>query len=309
MPDPFELRRRARELIVVPVLLLAALAMASAVQAAPPAAAPPAPVLAEPGLETAFRRMYELRFDAARVEIVSYRKLHPADSLGAAAEAASYLFEQFNQEGILTSAFFLDDARFLGGIEGKPDAALSKAFLTANENARSMALARMKASPEDPDALFVLTIADGMQGDYEALIGKHQLSALSFIRGAEKKATRLLAVKADAQDAYVALGAANYIIGSLPAYKRFFLWFGAVRGDRERGMDQLQMAADRGHYLRPLAMALLALAAEREGRFDLAFRLFGDLSREFPANAVFASELALAQDRAHPAPQRALGSR
>jgi len=129
----------------------------------------------------------------------------------------------------------------------------------------------------------------------EALIGKHQLRALSLIRSAEKTGTRLLALRADAHDAYVALGAANYVIGSLPVYKRFFLWFGAVHGDRQRGMDQLQMAAEKGHYLRPYAMALLALAAEREGRFDLARKLFGDLSREFPANAIFASELALSQ--------------
>jgi hypothetical protein len=107
-------------------------------------------------------------------------------------------------------------------------------------------------------------------------------------------------VRADAQDAYVALGAANYIIGCLPGYKRFLLWFGGVRGDRQRGMDQLQVAAEKGHYLRPYAQALLALAAEREGRFDLARTLFRDLSREFPANPVFASELALAQSRAHP---------
>jgi tetratricopeptide (TPR) repeat protein len=288
----------------VPVLLLAALTVAAAVHVAPPA-----PPLGEPGIETAFRRMYELRFDEARAEIDAYRKLHPGDSLGAAAEAASYLFEEFNQEGVLTSAFFLDDERFLGGIQGQPDLSLSTAFLAANENARRMALERMKSSPEDPDALFVLTLADGMQGDFEALIGKHQLAALSLIRGAEKKATRLLAVRAETQDAYVALGAANYIIGCLPIYKRVLLWFGAVRGDRQRGMDQLQVAAERGHYLRPFAMALLALAAEREGRFDLALTLFDDLSREFPANTVFASERALAQHRAHPSHQeRSLGS-
>ena len=289
----------------MPALLLAALTVTAVANVAEPL-----PALGTPGIETAFRRMYELRFDEARAEILSYRQAHPNDLLGAAAEAASYLFEQFNKEGILTSAFFLDDDRFLGGIEGEPDPTLSKAFLAANENARRMALARMKAGPEDPDALFVLTLADGMQGDFEALIGKHQLSALSLIRGAERKATRLLAVRPDAQDAYVALGAANYIIGSLPVYKRFLLWFGAVRGDRQRGMDQLQLAAEGGHYLRPFAMALLALAAEREGRFDLALTLFGDLSREFPANAVFSSELALALDRAHPSRQgRSVGGR
>src|SRR5580765_4441451 len=141
--------------------------------------------------------MYELRFDDARGEIASYRQVHPNDALGAAAEAASYLFEQFNHQGVLTSAFFLDDERFLGGIQGQPDPRLSASFLAANESARTMARERMKSNPDDPDGLFVLTLADGMQGDFEALIRKRQLAALSLIRGAEKEATRLLAVRAD----------------------------------------------------------------------------------------------------------------
>ena len=278
----------------MPVILLAALTATAVIQVTPPARP-----LEEPGIETAFRRMYELRFDDARAEIAAHRRSHPDDPLGAGAEAASYLFEQFDREGVLTSGFFLDDARFLGGIEGGGDPVLSAAFLAANEKARTMALERMKSRPEDPDALLALTIADGMQADFESLIGKHQVAALSLIRAAEKSATRLLSVRADDRDAYVALGAANYIIGSLPAYKRFLLWFGSIRGDRERGMEQLQVAAQRGHYLRPFAMALLALAAEREGRINLALALFGDLSREFPSNTVFSGELALAQVRAH----------
>jgi hypothetical protein len=282
----------------MPTLLALALGLSAAIQVAAPAPALGGPALGDPGIETAFRRMYDLRFVEARGEIATYRQSHPDDPLGAAADAASYLFEQFHHEGVLTSAFFLDDDRFLGGIEGEPDAALSTAFLTANESARTMARQIMKSRPDDPDALFVLTLADGMEGDFESLIGKHQLAALSLIRGAEKEATRLLALRPDALDAYVALGAANYIIGSLPFYKRVLLWFGAMHGDRRRGMDQLRMAAERGHYLRPYAMALLALAAEREGRFDVARTLFADLSREFPANAIFASELALAQERA-----------
>jgi tetratricopeptide (TPR) repeat protein len=277
------------------LLLAAALTVTAAIQVATPS-----PVPGEQQLETAFHRMYELRFDDARGEIASYRHDHPNDALGAAAEAASYLFEQFNGQGVLTSAFFLDDDRFLGGIQGQPDPQLSAAFLTANVSARSMARERLKSNPDDPDGLFALTLADGMQGDFEALIRKRQLAALSLIRDAEKGATRLLALRPNAQDAYVALGAANYIIGCLPGYKRFLLWFGGVRGDRQRGMDQLQMAAERGHYLRPYAQALLALAAEREGRFDLALTLFSQLARDFPANPVFASELALARSRAHP---------
>ena len=250
----------------------------------------------KPQIEAAFRRMYELRFDEARAEILAYRTAHPDDPFGAVAEAASYLFEEFDREGVLTSEFFLDDDRFLGGIPGKPDPGRREAFLAANNRAREMARRRVDSSPDDPDGLFVLTLADGMQGDFEAVIEKRQLSALRYIRRAEQEAKRLLAVKADAHDAYVALGAANYIIGCLPAYKRFFLWFGGVYGDRQRGMEQLQMTAERGHYLQPLAKAFLALAAEREDQFDRALTLFTELAREFPENPVFAREAALAQE-------------
>ncbi len=246
-------------------------------------------------LEAAFHRMYELRFDEARREVLAYRRAYPDDPLGAAAEAASHLFEEFDRQGVLTSEFFLDDDRLLGGVQGSPDPKRRAAFLAANETARTMARARVQANPNDPDGLFVLTLADGMEGDFEVLIEKRQLSGLALIRRAEKEAKRLLAVRAGALDAYVALGAANYIIGCLPAYKRFLLWFGGVRGDRRRGMEQLQVAADRGRYLRPLAKALLALAAEREGQFERARALFADLAREFPANPIFARELARAQ--------------
>jgi len=257
------------------------------------------PVHPEPEsqLDAAFRRMYELHFDEARKEVFAYRTAHPHDPLGAAAEAASHLFEEFDRQGVLTSEFFLDDETLLGGIRGQPDPVRRAAFLAANDRARRMAEERLKTTPEDPEGLFVLTLADGMQGDFEAVIEKHQLASLAFIKSAEKKAARLLAVRPDALDAYVALGMANYIIGCQPAYKRVLLWFRGVHGDRQRGMEQLQMTAERGRYLRPLAKALLALAAEREGQFDRARVLFEDLAREFPANPLFARELALAQKR------------
>jgi hypothetical protein len=252
---------------------------------------------ANPQLDESFRLMYELRFDAARAQLSSCRQADPEDSLCTAAEAASYLFEEFNRKGVLTSAFFLNDERLLGGIEGSPDKKRNRAFLAANQQARKMAEVRLATTPQHPGALLTLALTDGMQGDFEALIAKRQLQSLSFIRRAEKEANTLLRVDPDNGDAYVALGAANYIIGCMPAYKRFVLWFGGIHGNRQAGMDQLQIAATRGHYLKPLAKTMLALAAEREHQLDLARGLFTDLNGEFPANPVFAHELSLLNAR------------
>jgi hypothetical protein len=154
-----------------------------------------------------------------------------------------------------------------------------------------MARLRLKINPQDADALFVMALSVGMQADYASLIDKRQLGSLVMIKDADKYAKQLLAVAPDAFDAYVTLGAANYIIGSLPAHKRAFLVFKGIHSDKNTGIQQLEIAAAHGHYLRPFAKILLALAALREKRVEVARTQLTELVAEFPKNSLFASEL------------------
>jgi hypothetical protein len=124
------------------------------------------------------------------------------------------------------------------------------------------------------------------------LIEKHQLESLAMIREADKFAKQLLAMNPDAADAYLTLGAANYIIGSLPALKRFFLHFKGISGDKRVGLQQLEIAAMSGRYLRPFAKILLALAALREKKPEFARVQLTELVAEFPENPLFVTELA-----------------
>jgi len=244
-------------------------------------------------VDAGFRDLYELRFDAARAKFSSYRDMQPTDPLGKAAEAASYLYEEFNAKGVLTSQFFLNDAKFLGGADGSASANHNEAFLVSNREARDMAREILKSNPRDPRALLILTMTDGMESNYDAVIEKKQVAGLGLMRQAEGEAKTLLAIDPKAEDAYVALGMSNYVIGCLPGYKRAFLWFGGIHGDRARGIQQLRLAAENGHYLQPFAQIMLALAYEREHQDALALPLLADLAAEFPANPIFARELAL----------------
>jgi len=266
---------------------------------APPRAeaTPPAAML-----DAGFRNLYELNFRGGREQFLSYQKAEPNDPMGKAAEAASYLYEQFNAKGIFTSEFFLSDEKFLGGASGSAAGNRNEAFLAANRAARDMANERLKTDPRDRQGLLVLTMTDGMEADYDALIVKKQMAALGLTKQADAEALKLLAVDPSAEDAYMALGAANYIIGCLPGYKRAFLWFGGVHGDRQRGMEQLQRTAEHGHYLQPFAKAWLALACEREHQPDRARQLLSELAAEFPANPLFARELALVSHPGDPKP-------
>jgi hypothetical protein len=69
-------------------------------------------------------------------------------------------------------------------------------------------------------------------------------------------------------------------------------------------MEQLEKTAEAGTYLKPYAKILLALAARREGQEDLARRQLLDLTREYPASPLFASEYSRVQSRAEPRPSR-----
>jgi hypothetical protein len=91
-----------------------------------------------------------------------------------------------------------------------------------------------------------------------------------MIREADEYAKKLLAVAPDAADAYFILGAVNYIIGSLPWHERFFLRFTKIRGDKRGGIQQLELGAARGQYLRPFAKIVLALVALRENKIEVA---------------------------------------
>ncbi len=155
-----------------------------------------------------------------------------------------------------------------------------------------MAQLRLKTNPDDTNALFAMSLSVGMQADYASLINKEQLESLRKIREADRYSNKLLAIAPDADDAYLGLGTANFVIGSLPGFKRFLLGFAGIHGDKKEGIRQLEIAADRGHYLRPFAKIMLALAALREKKPELARAQLKELVAEFPENPLFASELA-----------------
>ena len=255
----------------------------------------PASLFSAPEIDAGFRELYELRFSQAREQFAMWQEKYPEDPLGHVSMAASYLFEEFYRQGVLSSAFFLNDKRLLGGIEGKPDEDRAASFKSANRRAREIALQRLKLDSHDTGALYALTLATGMEADYSGILEKHHLESLRLIKQAEGYARELLMIEPDAQDAqdaWLALGAADYIIGSLPAHKRFLLRFGGIHGNKKLGLEELRRTAEKGLYLRPYAKMLLALASLREKQDDTARALFCDLSINFPDNPVIAMELA-----------------
>ena len=247
-----------------------------------------------PALSAGFDLLYEQRFAEAREAFASWEYRNPEEPFGEVAVSASYLFEELSRQGVLTSNFFLDEKKFLHGIDGKPDPERMRHFREGLVRARQLARDRQKANPNDGEALFALTLPAGMESDASTILEKNHLEGLKRMKEANKYAKQLLAQHPDATDAYIAPGIANYIVGSLNSGARFALWFDGIHGDKKLGMEQVAKTAENGRYLRPFAKIILALAARRENQNALAQRLLRELKEQYPDSALFASEYAKA---------------
>jgi hypothetical protein len=253
-----------------------------------------------PELEDGYKLLYEQKFTDARQVFQKWAAANPEEPFGQVSLAASFLFEEFFLQRVLTSDYFLNDKRFLGGIEGTPDPGRIGNFDASIVRARQLAVARLKKHPREPESLFAITLCAGMQSDADSMLLKKHLDALKHLKEANANAEMLLAANPDAYDAYVAPGIANYVIGSLSSSARFMLWFGGIHGDRTLGMTQVQKTADQGHYLQPFAKILLALSARREKKDAIARKNLKELTEEFPGNSVYDAEYAKAMGQPVP---------
>lgn len=252
-------------------------------------------------LSSGFHSLYAQNFSEAREKFGAWETQHPEQPFGEVAIAASYLFEELYRQGVLSSDFFLNEKRFLHGIEGKPDPARMQSFQDALDLSRKLAKALLVKNANDPEAFFALTLAAGMESNADMMLKKQHIESLKRLKEGNEYAKKLLAEQPDANDAYVALGTANYVIGSLSGGARFFLSFGGVHGDKKLGMQQLGKTIDGGRYLQPFAKILLALASRREKQDPPAQKLLLELSQEFPESPLYAAEYAKAMGRPIPA--------
>ncbi|HMD49331.1 MAG TPA: hypothetical protein VKG79_09545, partial [Bryobacteraceae bacterium] len=127
---------------------------------------------------------------------------------------------------------------------------------------------------------------------YLSLIEHRDMDALKVAKNSRATAEKLLSIDPSYYDAYLAVGVENYLLSLKIAPVRWLLRLNGAETDRDRGIENLRLTAEKGHYLSPFARLLLAVAALRGNDRAKAAGLLGDLAREFPRNRLYAQELA-----------------
>jgi hypothetical protein len=246
-------------------------------------------------LERGYLQMYNLDFDGAHATFDSWENSHPTDPLAPVSNAAAYLFSEFDRLHILESELFVNDRRFAERAKQVPDPQVRAAFGRELAKADAIAGRVLSGSPQDANALFAEVMVNGLRGDYAAMIEKHSMVGLSYMKAARLLAQKLLVLDPSYYDAYLAIGVENYLLGINAAPVRWVLRMSGAQTDKEDGIAKLWVTAEKGHYLAPYAQLLLAVAALRDHDRATASRLLSGLADKFPQNPLYRKELARLQ--------------
>ena len=236
-------------------------------------------------LDKGYSAMYNLDFNGAHKAFAEFEKQQPGDPFGPASDAAAYLFSEFERLKVLRSEFFAEDKSFLGAPKLKADPTIKAAFEKALS--RSRALSEGKNTER---AMFASMVCTALRADYLAMIEKENWEALKEIKDARAHAEVLLAKDPGLKDGYLSVGVENYLLSQKGAPVRLFLRLTGAQTDKDTGIEKLKIVAAQGHYFKPYAKILLAIAAVRDKNRAAASELMAELAREFPGNGLFKDE-------------------
>jgi tetratricopeptide (TPR) repeat protein len=239
-------------------------------------------------LDVGYRQMYSLQFDQAHRTFSEWQRLHPEDPMGAVSHAATYLFTEFDRLQILRLQFLAHGDRGSTDRKLAPDPVLKERF----EAALSQAAESATLEPQCPNAAFAMVLSHGLRFEYLGLIEKRYAAALKEVRTARLLAQQLLVNHPDNYDAWIAVAVENYMLSIKSVAVRWVVRMSGWQTDRTLEIAELQLIANKGHYLAPFARLLLAVVALRDHDIDRAHELLEALARDFPNSPLYRQELA-----------------
>lgn len=237
-----------------------------------------------------FDALYRFQFVKARNTIHEHIRQFPQDSLGYSVLASIALFEELDRLAILEGEFFKDDDRFKNKKRPKPDPAIREEINEAIAKAQQLAKAALARDPSNTNALFCLTVTEGILMDYASLVEKRHTAGLRHARTSQSYAVQVLKADPEFYDVYCTTGFSEYLLGSLPFFMRWFVKFEDTEGSKEEGLRKLQIAATKGNYFKPFAKLLLAIFYLRQKDPELSERYLAQYEALYPENPLVRKE-------------------
>jgi tetratricopeptide (TPR) repeat protein len=238
---------------------------------------------------TAFDHFYNLDYDRAVQEFDQVLQRHPDDPFAVNHLLTAVLFRELYRMGALNTGEYANDS-FIHAPHHKADPRAQQRIKQLVDRALKLEEKRLKADPNDIDALYARGVTRAQFCTYTALIEHAWFSALRNAVGARHDHERVLELAPNDVQAKLIVGAHNYVIGSLPWGVKVGASIVGLSGNKEKGIKYLQECAAGGGETSVDAKILLVLFLRREHRYDEALPIARALIASYPQDVLMALE-------------------
>jgi tetratricopeptide (TPR) repeat protein len=241
--------------------------------------------------DAGFQHFYNLEYDEALASFHAEVAKNPTSPEAMNHVAQTILYRQMFRAGTLESQMVTGNNPFLRRAEMKIGAADEKEFLDSIERALALCDARLQQHPDDIPALYAQGVSYGLRANYHFLVHKAWIDALKDVTASRKAHHRVTELDPNNVDARLVQGVYDYVVGSLTPLWRTLGFLAGYVGDRNRGIETLQMVAEKGKINRTDAAVILCAILRRERRPKETVPYLLDLIDKYPRNFLLRLEL------------------
>lgn len=244
---------------------------------------------ADPLNATAFERFYNLDYDRAIPDFQRVLDRHPDDPFAVNHLLTAIMFRELYRMGAMNTGEYANDS-FIGSAHRPADPRIKEQIKGLVDRAEKLEEQKLRAHPNDVNALYARGITRAQFSTYTALIERAWFSALRNAVGARHDHERVLELSPHYTDAKLVVGAHNYVMGSLPWGVKTAVALVGLSGSKEKGIDYLyEVARSNGENSVDARIALL-LFLRRERRYSEALTVLRGLIAQYPQNVLFGLE-------------------
>ena len=258
------------------------------------------PLNLDPTVRQGYEHFYSLDYEGAVRIFSTVAAAHPQDPIAWDYVLVATIFRELYHQDLLDTTYYAHDS-FLSNKRDVPISPAARADIeTLTNRVTSLADDRLKANPNDKNALFARGYARGMHAAFITLVDHSFAAAARQGYQARNDSEAVLKLDPLYADADMAIGIQQFAVASLPRFVRMMVGIMGVGGSKPHGLELLRISATHGVITSVESRTILSLFLRHDGRYPEALEVERGLAAQFPHNYLFRLEVAnLLKDEGH----------
>jgi tetratricopeptide (TPR) repeat protein len=240
-----------------------------------------------------FDAIYSLDYQTARDKFNTMTRLSPSHPAGYVYLANDLWLETLNKSrrlmtSVYTGSSFYQEVKKEDRVDPKRD----REFADLINKALNAARTRLAENPKDAEALYYEASALGLRAAYSTSVKRSFTKAIGDANQSIQLHKRVLKLDPGYVDSYLSIGLYDYVVGSLPFGWRLLARFAGLKGNKQRGIQNLEKVVKSGKLTQDDARVVLIGIYSREGQPERSLALLTELAERYPRNYLLRTERA-----------------